>query len=277
MANINPAEAVARGAMCFACEKKGINIVQTMIPLEETNAHHLEETESVVVPAGVEICEICPMRYVIEQPNDRIDIVVPKNARLPFMEKRYYRTYEDDQEYVRIHIAQGNSDVFSENTEYGVLEINGIPRKPKGEVRIELIAMVDAFCQVSFRAFCNGVPARLTVSSPLTLKRTDMTEAQQEMHRVELVQLRNQFMQKLEQFHSILATIEDDESRELTSDYYDEMYAWFENTPNPLPEDFRTAMEGIDATIRQYVSYPVCYDNLGVSVALTDSSVLQYG
>ena len=277
MANINPAEAVARGAMCFACEKKGINIVQTMIPLEETNAHHLEETESVVVPAGVEICEICPMRYVIEQPNDRIDIVVPKNARLPFMEKRYYRTYEDDQEYVRIHIAQGNSDVFSENTEYGVLEINGIPRKPKGEVRIELIAMVDAFCQVSFRAFCNGVPARLTVSSPLTLKRTDMTEAQQEMHRVELVQLRNQFMQKLEQFHSILETIEDDESRELTSDYYDEMYAWFENTPNPLPEDFRTAMEGIDATIRQYVSYPVCYDNLGVSVALTDSSVLQYG
>ena len=277
MANINPAEAVARGAMCFACEKKGINIVQTMIPLEETNAHHLEETESVVVPAGVEICEICPMRYVIEQPNDRIDIVVPKNARLPFMEKRYYRTYEDDQEYVRIHIAQGNSDVFSENTEYGVLEINGIPRKPKGEVRIELIAMVDAFCQVSFRAFCNGVPARLTVSSPLTLKRTDMTEAQQEMHRVELVQLRNQFMQKLEQFHSILATIEDDESRELTSDYYDEMYAWFENTPNPLPEDFRTAMEGIDATIRQYVSYPVCYDNLGVSAALTDSSVLQYG
>ena len=277
MANINPAEAVARGAMCFACEKKGINIVQTMIPLEEANAHHLEETESVVVPAGVEICEICPMRYVIEQPNDRIDIVVPKNARLPFMEKRYYRTYEDDQEYVRIHIAQGNSDVFSENTEYGVLEINGIPRKPKGEVRIELIAMVDAFCQVSFRAFCNGVPARLTVSSPLTLKRTDMTEAQQEMHRVELVQLRNQFMQKLEQFHSILATIEDDESRELTSDYYDEMYAWFENTPNPLPEDFRTAMEGIDATIRQYVSYPVCYDNLGVSAALTDSSVLQYG
>ena len=277
MANINPAEAVARGAMCFACEKKGINIVQTMIPLEETNAHHLEETESVVVPAGVEICEICPMRYVIEQPNDRIDIVVPKNARLPFMEKRYYRTYEDDQEYVRIHIAQGNSDVFSENTEYGVLEINGIPRKPKGEVRIELIAMVDAFCQVSFRAFCNGVPARLTVSSPLTLKRTDMTEAQQEMHRVELVQLRNQFMQKLEQFHSILETIEDDESRELTSDYYDEMYAWFENTPNPLPEDFRTAMEGIDATIRQYVSYPVCYDNLGVSAALTDSSVLQYG
>ena len=277
MANINPAEAVARGAMCFACEKKGINIVQTMIPLEETNAHHLEETESVVVPAGVEICEICPMRYVIEQPDDRIDIVVPKNARLPFMEKRYYRTYEDDQEYVRIHIAQGNSDVFSENTEYGVLEINGIPRKPKGEVRIELIAMVDAFCQVSFRAFCNGVPARLTVSSPLTLKRTDMTEAQQEMHRVELVQLRNQFMQKLEQFHSILETIEDDESRELTSDYYDEMYAWFENTPNPLPEDFRTAMEGIDATIRQYVSYPVCYDNLGVSVALTDSSVLQYG
>ena len=97
------------------------------------------------------------------------------------------------------------------------------------------------------------------------------------MHRVELVQLRNQFMQKLEQFHSILETIEDDESRELTSDYYDEMYAWFENTPNPLPEDFRTAMEGIDATIRQYVSYPVCYDNLGVSAALTDSSVLQYG
>ena len=254
LADINPAEAVARGAMCFACEKKGINVAQTTIPIEEGDVHHLEETESVVVPAGMEICEICPMRYVIEQPNDQIDIVVPKNARLPFMEKRYYRTYEDNQEYVRIHIAQGNSDVFSENTEYGLLEINGIPRKPKGEVRVELIAMVDSFCQVSFRAFCNGIPARLTVLSPMTLKKTDMTAAQQELQQLEIVQLRNQFMQKLEQFHSILATIEDDEAREMTSDYYDEMYSWFENTPNPLPEDFRTAMEGIDSTIRPYIS-----------------------
>ena len=258
LANINPAEAVARGAMCFACEKKGINVVQTMTPIEEGEVHHLSEMDSIIVPAGMEICEICPMRYVIEQPNDRVDIVVPKNARLPFMEKRYYRTYEDNQEYVRIHIAQGNSEVFSENTEYGILEINGIPRKPKGEVRVELIAMVDSFCQVSFRAFCNGVPARLTVSSPMTLKKADMMEAQQEMQRVEMVQLRNQFMQKLEEFHGVLATIEDEESREMTSEYYDQMYAWFEDTPNPRPEDLQTAMEGIDATIRQFSSSIVC-------------------
>ena len=249
-ANINPDEAVARGAMCFVCQKAGINMVYGNRAVEE-GTYEAGDERMVFAPESIEIHDISPMQYVIEIPDDQVDVIVPKGARLPYIEKRYYRTYEDYQSFVNIHIAQGNSMKYSENDEYGELTIDSIPRKPKGEVRIEVVATVDAFCQVSFRAFCNGVPAHLSVNNDQGLTMRDAVEIKRTMEETKLIQLRNQCSKKIEALHKLLETLEDEELNE-ASDYYEQMSSWFDSAAEATEEDYESAIAGLQSYLDGY-------------------------
>ena len=116
-ATINPDEAVARGAMCFVCQKAGHNMVCGMNDITDGTNIPVGGEGKVFAPESIEIHDISPMQYVIEIPNDEVDIVVPKGARLPFIQRKYYRTYEDYQTFISIHIAQGNSMKYSKTYE----------------------------------------------------------------------------------------------------------------------------------------------------------------
>ena len=215
LADINPAEAVARGAMCFACEKKGINVAQTTIPIEEGTAVPVVATDNpqaIVTPFGgnamntlvpgtippiTRVWDVCPMRYVVKLPDDKVHVIVEKDTRLPCEREYLFETATDYQTNIHIHIAQGNSDVYSENDEYGELVFRSIPSKPKGEVKVQLHASVNEFCQVSFRAFSNGVPAMFHFSSDRNMKE-DMKTSRRHLEEISLIQIRSQCTQSLQ-------------------------------------------------------------------------------
>ena len=246
-ATINPDEAVARGAMCFVCQKAGHNMVCGMNDITDGTNIPVGGEGKVFAPESIEIHDISPMQYVIEIPNDEVDIVVPKGARLPFIQRKYYRTYEDYQTFISIHIAQGNSMKYSENDEYGELTIDNIPQKPKGEVRVELVATVDAFCQVSFKAFCNGIPAHLSVTNNQWLTDIDGGRIKADIEKTKLIQIRNKCSKMIDALHKLLDTIDDDDVLSEATEFYEQMSDWFDQAENAIEEDYENAVSNIQS------------------------------
>ena len=218
LANINPAEAVARGAMCFACEKKGINVVQTMTPIEEggcTPVVAFNNSQAIATPFGgdarntfvpgsfsmspiTQVRDVCPMRYVVKLPDDKVSVIVEKDTKLPCEQEYLFETAADYQTNIHIHIAQGNSDVYSENDEYGELVFNSIPSRPKGEVKVLLYASVNEFCQVSFRATSNNVPAMFFFNNDRDMKQRDIDASRKHLEDIRMIQIRNRCSQSLQ-------------------------------------------------------------------------------
>ena len=209
----------------------------------------------VFAPESIEIHDISPMQYVIEIPNDEVDIVVPKGARLPFIQRKYYRTYEDYQTFISIHIAQGNSMKYSENDEYGELTIDNIPQKPKGEVRVELVATVDAFCQVSFKAFCNGIPAHLSVTNNQWLTDIDGGRIKADIEKTKLIQIRNKCSKMIDALHKLLDTIDDDDVLSEATEFYEQMSDWFDQAENAIEEDYENAVSNIQSYLNVHGAY----------------------
>ena len=254
-ATINPDEAVARGAMCFVCQKAGHNMVCGMDDLSEGTTNPVGGEGRVFAPESIEIHDISPMQYVIEIPNDEVDIVVPKGAKLPFIQKKYYRTYEDYQSYINIHIAQGNSMKYSENDEYGELTIDNIPPKPKGEVRVEVVATVDAFCQVSFKAFCNGIPAHLSVTNNQWLTDKDRRQIGEDILRTRLIQIRNKCSKMIDALHKLLDNIDDDDELTTATEFYEQMSDWFDKAEDATEEDYENAVSNIQSYLNDHEAY----------------------
>ena len=267
MANINPAEAVARGAMCFACEKKGINIVQTMIPLEETNTTPVvafDNAQAIRTPFGgdprntlvpgtmspiTQVRDVCPMRYVVKLPDDKVHVVVEKDTKLPCEIKYCYETATDYQTNIHIHIAQGNSDVYSENDEYGELVFNSIPSKPKGEVKVELHASVNEFCQVSFRAYYNNVPASFTFHNDRDMKRKDGEATRVHLEEIRMTQIRNRCAQSLQ---DLLKHLPEFVSGPNLRVYYDNAIYRMNHNQLTTFDDYNNIVLYIDGLFKQY-------------------------
>ena len=254
-ATINPDEAVARGAMCFVCQKAGHNMVCGMNDITDGTNIPVGGEGKVFAPESIEIHDISPMQYVIVIPNDEVDIVVPKGARLPFIQRKYYRTYEDYQTFISIHIAQGNSMKYSENDEYGELTIDNIPQKPKGEVRVELVATVDAFCQVSFKAFCNGIPAHLSVTNNQWLTDIDGGRIKADIEKTKLIQIRNKCSKMIDALHKLLDTIDDDDVLSEATEFYEQMSDWFDQAENAIEEDYENAVSNIQSYLNVHGAY----------------------
>ena len=268
-ATINPDEAVARGAMCFVCQKAGHNMVCGMnditygvisavdpstiqtdiIPLSERSSYPFN---SVVVPdyaneITVDIHDISPMQYVVKLPNDEVDIVVPKGARLPFKKITRYQTIVDYQEMITLDIAQGNSMKYSENDEYQQLVFDTIPRKPKGEVKVDLTVTVDPFCQVSFKAFCNNVPARPTILKNRGSTAKERKETQAMMKNNDRLQSRNLCSQKINELKERLDELMSTDPN--IGQYYQSVVDWFNNTPDAPIEDYLSTINYIDIAL----------------------------
>jgi molecular chaperone DnaK len=64
-------------------------------------------------------------------------VVIPANA--PYDGKRYElktTTYADDQETIAYTVFEGESPVPAECTKLGEFEVRGLPKKPRGEVKV---------------------------------------------------------------------------------------------------------------------------------------------
>lgn len=70
--------------------------------------------------------------------------IIPASEPLPASNTRLFSTARDNQQQVRIQVCQGDSRRFAENMPLGVLVLDQLPPRPRGDVRIKVTFSIDA-------------------------------------------------------------------------------------------------------------------------------------
>ncbi|WP_224249823.1 TIGR02266 family protein [Hyalangium gracile] len=116
--NVHPDEAVALGAALLA--------------------HSLGQKE------GVTLIDVLPMAIGVGLPGGRFKAVMERNSALPASKSYTLSTSRDQQAELELSIFQGDSDRTLENEFLGTLKLTGLPKRPRGEVKVTITFEVNS-------------------------------------------------------------------------------------------------------------------------------------
>jgi molecular chaperone HscA len=132
--SVNPDEVVALGAAVQADILAGNN--QSMLLLD-----------------------ITPLSLGIETMGGLMDVLLPRNAKIPTQAARQYTTQKDAQTGINIAVYQGERDLVKDNRPLGAFTLKGIPSMPAGlpKVEVRFLINADGILQVSAKELRSGV------------------------------------------------------------------------------------------------------------------------
>lgn len=90
------------------------------------------------------LVDVVPLSLGIELLGEVVEVIIPRNTPIPTRIKKLYTTYKDNQSGFKIHIVQGEGTTVGKCRSLGRFELNGLPKKPAGEVKLEVSFKVDA-------------------------------------------------------------------------------------------------------------------------------------
>jgi molecular chaperone DnaK len=98
------------------------------------------------------LLDVTPQSLRVETVGGLSQLVIARNSTIPLEQTREFATAYDNQQEVRIRIAQGEQVKFSENQPLGELELTGLRPAPRGEVKIAVTFELDADGTLRVRA-----------------------------------------------------------------------------------------------------------------------------
>ncbi len=73
-----------------------------------------------------------------------MDMLIPRNSKIPSKASRQYTTQKDGQNGIRISVFQGERDLVKDNRKLAEFNLIGIPGMPAGMPKIEVSFLVNA-------------------------------------------------------------------------------------------------------------------------------------
>ena len=138
--SVNPDEVVALGAAVQADILSGNN--QNMLLLD-----------------------ITPLSLGIETMGGLMDVLLPRNSKIPTKTSRQYTTQKDAQSGMNISVYQGERDLVKNNRQLGAFTLSGIPSMPAGLPKVEVSFLInaDGILQVSAKELRSGVSQSIDI------------------------------------------------------------------------------------------------------------------
>lgn len=136
-----------------------IPIVKKTVADYFSSAHFndtLNPDEVVVLGAAIEadilagnrkdmlLLDVTPLSLGIETMGGLMDVIIPRNARIPAAVGRNYTTSIDGQVNLQVAVYQGERDQVSENRKLSEFVLKDIPAMPAGFPKIEITFMLNA-------------------------------------------------------------------------------------------------------------------------------------
>ena len=111
------------------------------------------------------LLDVTPLSLGIETLGGLMDVIIPRNSKVPQRAARQYTTSVDGQSNLRISIYQGERDNIAFNRKLGEFHLTGIPGMPAGLPKIEITFMLDAdgILKVSAKELRSGVEQKIDV------------------------------------------------------------------------------------------------------------------
>ena len=111
------------------------------------------------------LLDVTPLSLGIETMGGLMDVLVPRNSKIPTKAGRQYTTQKDGQGGMRISVFQGERDLVADNRKLAELNLTGIPAMPAGLPKVEVTFLLDAdgILKVSATELRSGVAQSIEV------------------------------------------------------------------------------------------------------------------
>ena len=194
--------------------------------------------------------------------------LIPRNTRIPVKKVQTFVTSQDDQEYVRVQIFEGERAMTRDNHFLGAFDLTGLPPGPRGTVQIQVTFELDQNNILKVTAENGENKESITINAQeARLSETDKEEAirnaqdwAQEDEKIKLsVQAKNSLEMLIYSAKSnlnkdeIKKKIDDDERKELKKAIR-EAFDWIESNGDEDAEIYEQKRKEYEKILRKVIS-----------------------
>jgi molecular chaperone HscA len=149
---------------------------------------HLNPDEVVALGAAIQadvlagnqtdvlLLDITPLSLGIETVGGLMDVIIPRNTKVPGKAGRQYTTSVDGQKNLKIGIFQGERDLVAHNRKLGEFILSGIPPMPAAlpKIDIHFILNADGILTVKAKELRSGVAQQIEVKPTYGISEDEM-------------------------------------------------------------------------------------------------------
>jgi molecular chaperone HscA len=123
------------------------------------------------------LLDITPLSLGIETMGGLMDVLIPRNSKIPNKASRQYTTHKDGQSGMKIAVYQGERDMVKDNRKLSEFNLTGIPAMPAGLAKVEVSFLInaDGILVVKAKELRSGVEQSIEVKA-----QQDLTDAELE-------------------------------------------------------------------------------------------------
>jgi molecular chaperone HscA len=154
------------------------------------------------------LLDITPLSLGIETMGGLMDVLIPRNSKIPTNASRQYTTQKDSQSGIRVSVFQGERDLVKDNRKLGEFLLSGIPAMPAGlpKVEVSFLLNADGILQVRAKELRSGVAQSIDIKPQYGLTDEEVermllesiTHAKDDIAKRALVEARTEGQQLLE-------------------------------------------------------------------------------
>jgi len=113
------------------------------------------------------LLDITPLSLGIETMGGLMDVLIPRNSKIPTKVSRQYTTQKDGQNAIRISVFQGERDLVKDNRMLAEFNFKGIPSMPAGFPKVEVSFLInaDGILVVKTKELRSGIEQSVEVKS----------------------------------------------------------------------------------------------------------------
>jgi len=161
------------------------------------------------------LLDITPLSLGIETMGGLMDVLIPRNSKIPTKVGRQYTTQKDGQSGMRISVYQGERDLVQDNRKLAEFDLSGIPGMPAGLPKVEVSFLInaDGILVVKAKELRSGVEQSIEVKPQYGLSDSEvekmlldsLTHAKDDIAKRALVEARTEGGQLLETTERFIA------------------------------------------------------------------------
>jgi molecular chaperone HscA len=154
------------------------------------------------------LLDITPLSLGIETFGGLMDVLIPRNSKIPTTAGRQYTTQKDGQGSMRISVFQGERDLVKDNRKLAEFNLTGIPGMPAGLPKVEITFLInaDGILMVRAKELRSGVEQSIEVKPQYGLTdeevekmlQDSITYAKQDIQTRAIVEARSEAIQLMD-------------------------------------------------------------------------------
>jgi molecular chaperone HscA len=112
------------------------------------------------------LLDVTPLSLGLETMGGLMDVLIPRNSKVPNKVGRQYTTHIDGQSSMRISVFQGERDLVQDNRKLAEFNLTGIPGMPAGLPKVEVTFLIDAdgILKVTAKELRSGIAQSIDIT-----------------------------------------------------------------------------------------------------------------